>query len=369
MDRHIQGSLRKRPCSVIRDFEVSNLSYLSEHSSKKMRGADNGPFQYLTENKARVDYDGKWHPSANLCKPSTRPSAVLLILPPSSSDDDDDDDDDETVRDGGDKGENTKQQPKNMSITPQNYQSEAERIKSFAKWPLNEAVHPEQLARVGFVYTGDGALVQCFQCGVKYRQWCKGVVPLSVHQKCNPRCSFLQTLVSKSKSPPPERRPTRSYIQPESLPINNSTQGEEVNESKSPTPEETAHFYYSDQGARMKLESFNCSAEGRNWERSGNDNDEHCKDGPDYSYMTVTKLDIPKPEVTPTRPQCNLQNDVSDGCNKCFKSPTQSHSGSLNASQSSECLAVSYVQMYYLLIHFCKHFTELSICNVTITYF
>ena len=81
-----------------------------------------------------------------------------------------------------------------LPITPVNYQSEAERIKSFVGWSLNEAVHPEQLARVGFVYTGDGALVQCFQCGVKYRHWYKGDVPLSVHQKCNPRCSFLQTL-------------------------------------------------------------------------------------------------------------------------------------------------------------------------------
>ena len=73
-------------------------------------------------------------------------------------------------------------QKPSLPITPENYQSEEERIKSFVEWPLNEAVHPEQLARVGFVYTGDGALVQCFQCGVKYRHWYKGDVPLSVHQ-------------------------------------------------------------------------------------------------------------------------------------------------------------------------------------------
>ena len=38
-----------------------------------------------------------------------------------------------------------------LPITPENYQSEEERIKSFVGWPLNEAVHPEQLARVGLV--------------------------------------------------------------------------------------------------------------------------------------------------------------------------------------------------------------------------
>ena len=89
-----------------------------------------------------------------------------------------------------------------LPITPENYQSEEERIKSFVGWPLNEVVHPEQLARVGFVYTGEGALVQCFQCGVKYRHWYKGDVPLNVHQKCNPRCPFLQTFASEKRQSP-----------------------------------------------------------------------------------------------------------------------------------------------------------------------
>ena len=131
-----------------------------------------------------------------------------------------------------------------LPITPENYQSEAERIKSFVGWPLNETVHPEQLARIGFVYTGEGALVQCFQCGVKYRHWYKGDVPLNVHQKCNPRCPFLQTLTSKSKSSPPERQPTRSYIQPES--IGSNTQGEEVRNYSLQFPD------YSDQAVRLQ---------------------------------------------------------------------------------------------------------------------
>jgi len=54
-----------------------------------------------------------------------------------------------------------------LPINVENYSSEAERIRSFIGWPLNEVVHPEQLARVGFVYTGEGSLVQCFQCEVR----------------------------------------------------------------------------------------------------------------------------------------------------------------------------------------------------------
>ena len=60
-----------------------------------------------------------------------------------------------------------------LPINVKNYGSEEERLESFIGWPLNESVHPEKLARVGFVYTGEGSLVQYFQCGVRYRNWLK----------------------------------------------------------------------------------------------------------------------------------------------------------------------------------------------------
>ena len=200
-----------------------------------------------------------------------------------------------------------------LPITAENYSSEAERIKSFVGWPLNEAVHPEQLARVGFVYTGDGALVQCFQCGVKYRHWYKGDVPLNVHQKCNPRCLFLQTLASKSKSSPPEKRPTRSYIQPE--PITSNTEGEEVSKHSLQFPD------YSDQAIRLQsfkhwggvlpaqelaeggfymiarrdvVRCFSCEVVLQDWERSDNVIDEHYRHSSSCSFLqnfSLSKLD------------------------------------------------------------------------------
>ena len=193
-----------------------------------------------------------------------------------------------------------------LPITPANYQSEAERIKSFAGWPLNEAVHPEQLARVGFVYTGDGALVQCFQCGVKYRHWCKGDDPLSVHRKCNPRCPFLQTLSSKSKSSTPERRPTRSYVQPELLPVSSNTQSEGVSKHSLQFPD------YSDQAIRLQsfkhwggvlpahelaeagfymiarhdiVRCHSCNVVVQEWEKSDNVIDEHRRLSPNCNYV------------------------------------------------------------------------------------
>ena len=76
-------------------------------------------------------------------------STEILKLPPLSSSTED-----KVVRDGPKKGTNQK-----LPITPENYQSEAERIKLFFECLLNETIHPEQLACNGFVYTGKGTLV------------------------------------------------------------------------------------------------------------------------------------------------------------------------------------------------------------------
>ena len=194
-----------------------------------------------------------------------------------------------------------------LPITPENYQCEAERIRSFVGWPLNEAVHPEQLARVGFVYTGEGALVQCFQCGVKYRHWYKGDVPLNIHQKCNPRCAFLQSLGSKSSSI--EQKPTRSYIQPESLGSNAQT--EEVSKHSLQFPD------YSDEAIRLQsfkhwggvlpvqelaeggfymigrrdvVRCFSCKVVVHDWERSDNIVGEHHRLSPNCLFLKETFL-------------------------------------------------------------------------------
>lgn len=92
-----------------------------------------------------------------------------------------------------------------LPITPENYESEDRRKDSFDGWPLKAEVPPDHLVRVGFVYTGEGTIVQCFCCGAQYgaqyQDWRKGDSPLSIHQKCNLQCSFLKTLTCKSKLP------------------------------------------------------------------------------------------------------------------------------------------------------------------------
>ena len=191
-----------------------------------------------------------------------------------------------------------------LPITAENYQSEEERIKSFVGWPLIEVVHPEQLARVGFVYTGEGALVQCFQCGVKYRHWYKGDVPLNVHQRCNPRCPFLQTFVSESKSSLTERQPSRSYTEPQS--IGSNTEGQEVSLHSLQFPDysketirlqsfkhwggvlpaqELAEGGFYMIARRDVVKCFSCDVVVRDWERFDNVINEHHKFSPNCSFL------------------------------------------------------------------------------------
>ena len=72
----------------------------------------------------------------------------------------------------------------------------------------------------------------------------KGDVPLDVHQRCNPRCTFLHSLASKSKSSE-EQNSNESDIFPELLP--NCIQNDNI----------SLEFpKYDDQATR--LQSFKC---------------------------------------------------------------------------------------------------------------
>ena len=81
----------------------------------------------------------------------------------------------------------------------QNYANTSLRLHSFAQWPYSNVVTSYQLASVGFYYTGEGAKVICFSCGLEIREWKRGDVPLLVHCRTNPDCPFIKSII---KGPP-----------------------------------------------------------------------------------------------------------------------------------------------------------------------
>ncbi|KAM3664146.1 baculoviral IAP repeat-containing protein 7 isoform 2-T2 [Ammospiza maritima maritima] len=69
--------------------------------------------------------------------------------------------------------------------------TEEMRLSTFENWPQNSSIHPEQLARAGFFYTGRGDVVRCFYCDGGVRSWSLGDDPWREHAKWYPECEFL----------------------------------------------------------------------------------------------------------------------------------------------------------------------------------
>ncbi|NXG26142.1 BIR7B protein, partial [Grallaria varia] len=69
--------------------------------------------------------------------------------------------------------------------------TEEMRLSTFQNWPQNSNIHPEQLARAGFFYTGRGDVVRCFYCDGGVRSWSFGDDPWREHAKWYPGCEFL----------------------------------------------------------------------------------------------------------------------------------------------------------------------------------
>ena len=95
------------------------------------------------------------------------------------------------------------------------YANSSARLHSFTTWPLGHIVTSYQLASVGFFYTQEGTKVQCFSCGLTYKDWKNGTIPLLVHRKNSPLCQFLNTLINKPTPAPvpiptPPATPTKS---------------------------------------------------------------------------------------------------------------------------------------------------------------
>ncbi|KFP74885.1 Baculoviral IAP repeat-containing protein 7-B [Apaloderma vittatum] len=69
--------------------------------------------------------------------------------------------------------------------------TEEMRLTTFQNWPQYSDMHPEQLARAGFFYTGQADVVRCFYCDGGVRNWSFGDDPWREHAKWYPGCDFL----------------------------------------------------------------------------------------------------------------------------------------------------------------------------------
>ncbi|XP_037792861.1 death-associated inhibitor of apoptosis 1-like, partial [Penaeus monodon] len=66
------------------------------------------------------------------------------------------------------------------------------RRRTFSSWPKGAGAGADPLAEAGFIYTGVGDWVQCFQCGGGIHTWRRGDDPWADHAHFYPYCPFVR---------------------------------------------------------------------------------------------------------------------------------------------------------------------------------
>ncbi|XP_063593637.1 baculoviral IAP repeat-containing protein 7-A-like [Penaeus indicus] len=66
------------------------------------------------------------------------------------------------------------------------------RRRTFSAWPGGAGARADSLAEAGFIYTGVGDWVQCFQCGGGIHTWRHGDDPWADHAYFYPYCPFVR---------------------------------------------------------------------------------------------------------------------------------------------------------------------------------
>ena len=72
------------------------------------------------------------------------------------------------------------------------YKYYEQRLKTFYNWPKQMIPDKYCLAKSGFVYTGRGDKVRCFQCGVGVDDWERTDDADKEHVKWSPNCDYLK---------------------------------------------------------------------------------------------------------------------------------------------------------------------------------
>ncbi|KAF2904279.1 hypothetical protein ILUMI_01898 [Ignelater luminosus] len=81
----------------------------------------------------------------------------------------------------------------NIRSKPQNndYDTFESRLRTFGDWPQALAQTPGKLADAGFFYMGFGDAVECFSCGICFRDWEPQDDPWIEHAKASPHCNYM----------------------------------------------------------------------------------------------------------------------------------------------------------------------------------
>ena len=80
---------------------------------------------------------------------------------------------------------------------PSLYKKYDQRILTFNSWPKSHPIHPGNIARGGFIYTGRGDKVYCPWCQISLVEWESFDLPMDEHRRHSPNCEFILMLYPK----------------------------------------------------------------------------------------------------------------------------------------------------------------------------
>ncbi|VDI35380.1 baculoviral IAP repeat-containing protein 7/8, partial [Mytilus galloprovincialis] len=66
------------------------------------------------------------------------------------------------------------------------------RLHSFNNFPRTVDIFVSNLSKAGFYFTGNDDNVQCYACGITYRNWKRGDIPLEIHRRLSPLCPHIR---------------------------------------------------------------------------------------------------------------------------------------------------------------------------------
>lgn len=188
-----------------------------------------------------------------------------------------------------------------------NLKDEANRLKTFTRWPIPHIVTPESLARAGFYYLNTGDNTKCAFCKGVVRAWERGDDPDREHKRHFEDCPFVLTEITPRL---PNDEPSYSNI---NLVSNDNLSNLGVQTHKGPkkshyatlesrlktfimwppdliqTPDVLAQagFYYEGLGDQVRC--FHCDGGLRHWDPQDDPWTEHARWFPRCSFIKLVK--------------------------------------------------------------------------------
>ncbi|XP_071144058.1 uncharacterized protein [Mytilus edulis] len=203
------------------------------------------------------------------------------------------------------------------------------RLHSFNNFPRTVDIFVSNLSKAGFYFTGNDDNVQCYACGITYRNWKRGDIPIEIHRRLSPLCPHIRNCNSvaidtneQQHIPSQDARltniPTQSVFIPgihvqQSIGIQQSGC---MSEGRNLSP-------------IMQYSSINSSGATGHNQSIGNDDTKYAEPKPSRNAVNLEHIDNKKD--TCSEPEVN--NTLSHGACGCYESSSSSRISS-NATSS-----------------------------------